>query len=547
MAQPMKKQNFLHGAALLAMATAVVKLIGAAYKLPLKMAIGDQGYSYFTTAYDIYAVLLLISTAGLPVAMSRMISAASSLGNYNQVRRVYKTSQGIFLILGAAGSALMIFGCKWLAGVLNQPDAWTAILCLGPCSLLMSVISTYRGFFQGQSNMQPTSISQIIEAVFKLFVGLAVAFAVMHFTDSIPLAAAGAILGVTVGCVASAVYLRCKQAPAYRELPKTNEPVLSYGAAARELLSIAVPVTIGAAGLQFLMLAESGLYMEQMIDLFRSRVYLPFLLEDGLSAQAAADTVKGIYNLTQTIFNMPCAFMTPIATSVLPAITAHLTLKNHQAVRSTEESAARVTALVAMPCAVGLSVLARPIMALLGGYTGNKLDLATQLLCILGVVVFLNAVVLYTNVVLQSHGKAHIPVIHMLLFGTLKLAVVYVLVGNPAIGILGAPFGAILSYLCIGGMNLVSIHKIVPQKPKLLKNLLKPLLPAALMGISVFASYKGLVRLLGEGGSRLILCGAPIAVGVAVYFVCVVLFKTVTREDCLLLPKGEKIAKLLRL
>ena len=543
----MKKQNFLHGAALLAMATAVVKLIGAAYKLPLKMAIGDQGYSYFTTAYDIYSVLLLISTAGLPVAMSRMISAASSLGNYNQVRRVYKTSRGIFLILGAAGSALMIFGCQWLAGVLNQPDAWTAILCLGPCSLLMSVISTYRGFFQGQSNMQPTSISQIIEAVFKLFVGLAVAFAVMHFTNSIPLAAAGAILGVTVGCVASAIYLRCKQAPAYRDLPKTNEAVLSYGATAKELLSIAVPVTIGAAGLQFLMLAESGLYMEQMIDLFRSRVYLPFLLEDGLSAQAAADTVKGIYNLTQTIFNMPCAFMTPLATSVLPAITAHLTLKNHQAVRSTEESAARVTALVAMPCAVGLSVLARPIMALLGGYTGNKLDLATQLLCILGVVVFLNAVVLYTNVVLQSHGKAHFPVIHMLLFGTLKLAVVYVLVGNPAIGILGAPFGAILSYLCIGGMNLVSIHKIVPQKPQLLKNLLKPLLPAILMGVSVFASYKGLVHLLGEGGSRLILCCAPIVVGVAVYFVCVVLFKTITREDCLLLPKGEKIAKLLRL
>ena len=547
MAQPMKKQNFLHGAALLALATAAVKLIGALYKLPLKMAIGDQGYSYFTTAYDIYAVLLLVSTAGLPVAMSRMISAASALGNYNQVRRIYKTSRGIFLVLGVLGSGLMIFGCRWLANVLNQPDAWAAILCLGPCALLMSIVSTYRGFFQGQSNMQPTSVSQVLEAVFKLVIGLAAAYTVLHFTDSIPLAAAGAILGVTVGCVASAVYLRCKQAPAYRELPRTGEAVASYGTTAKELLSIAVPVTIGAAGLQFLMLAESGLYMGQLIDLFSQRVYLPFFLEEGLSAQAAADSVKGIYNLTQTIFNMPCAFMTPIATSVLPAITSHLTLGNHKMVRSTEESAARVTSLVAVPCAVGLSVLARPIMALLGGYTGERLELATQLLCILGVVVFMNAVVTYTNVVLQSHGKAHIPVIHMLLFGTLKLAAVYVLVGNPAVGILGAPFGAILSYICIGGMNLISIHRIVPEKPRLLLNLLKPVVPAAVMGLAVFGSYKGLIALLGAGCSRVLLCGAPIAVGVVVYVVAVILCKTITAEDCMLLPKGEKIAKFLHL
>ncbi len=547
MSQPMKKQNFLHGAALLAMATAVVKLIGAFYKLPLKMAIGDQGYSYFTTAYDIYSVLLLVSTAGLPVAMSRMISAASSLGQYNQVRRIYKTSRSIFLLLGVLGSALMIFGCRWLADILNQPDAWTAILCLGPCALLMSVVSTYRGFFQGQSNMQPTSVSQVLEALFKLIVGLAAAFAVMHYTQSIPLAAAGAILGVTVGCVVSAIYLRCKQAPAYRDLPQTGEQVSSYGSTAKQLLAIAVPVTIGAAGLQFLMLAESGLYMERMISLFDQRVYLPYLLEEGLSSQGAADTVKGIYNLTQTIFNMPCAFMTPIATSVLPAITAHLTLGNREAVRSTEESAARVTSLVAVPCAVGLCVLAEPIMALLGGYSGKRLELATQLLCILGVVVFVNAVVQYTNVVLQSHGKAHVPVIHMLLFGTLKLAVVYVLVGNPAIGILGAPFGAILSYICIGGMNLLSIRRIVPEKPRLLSNMLKPILPALVMGLSVYGSYRGLTAVLGADGSRVLLCGVPIAVGVVVYLVAVVLFKTITRDDCRLLPKGDKIAKLLRL
>ena len=148
---------------------------------------------------------------------------------------------------------------------------------------------------------------------------------------------------------------------------------------------------------------------------------------------------------------------------------------------------------------------------------------------------------------MQAHGKAHLPVVNMLICGVLKLAVVYVLVGNPAIGILGAPLGALLGYLCIGVLNLVCIRFCVPQKPALLRNLLRPLLPAAVMGAAVFATYWGLIQLLGEDGSRVLLCGVPIVVGVAVYCVGIVLCKSITAEDCRLLPKGDKIARLLKL
>ena len=180
MAQPTKKQTFLHGAALLALATAIVKIIGALYKIPLKMIIDDKGYGYFTTAYDIYSVLLMISTAGLPVAMSRMISQASSLGNYNQVRKVYKTARSLFLGLGVVSTLLMMGFATPLAKWLGQPNAAYAILFLGPCALLMGIISTYRGFFQGQGDMRPTSSSQVLEAAFKLVVGLAAAFAFLR-------------------------------------------------------------------------------------------------------------------------------------------------------------------------------------------------------------------------------------------------------------------------------------------------------------------------------------------------------------------------------
>ena len=204
MSQAQKKQNFLQGTAMLAMATAVVKIIGALYKIPLNAVIGEQGFGYFNTAYDIYNVLLMISTAGLPVAMSRMISQASSLGHYNQVRRIYRTAQGIFLGLGITGSLLMTLFCRQLADFQNQPDAWAAIGCLGPAVLLICVMSAFRGFFQGQGNMIPTSVSQVLEAFTKLIVGMAAAIALLRITGSVPLAAGGAILGVTVSCLGSA-------------------------------------------------------------------------------------------------------------------------------------------------------------------------------------------------------------------------------------------------------------------------------------------------------------------------------------------------------
>ncbi len=529
-----KKQNFLQGAALLAIATAVVKVIGALYKIPLKMVIGDQGFGYFSTATQIYSVLLMISTAGFPIAMSRVISQATSLNKYNQVRKVYKTARGIFLGIGTVSTLLMVIFCRQMAAFQEQPDAWAAVLCLGPCALLMGFLSAYRGFFQGQGNMLPTSVSQMLEAAVKLVVGLAAAWAIMRYTNNVGLAAAGAILGVTTSCLVSAIFMRTKFAPAYRQLPVTDDEAESYSKVAKTLLAIAVPITIGSAGLQLLTLLETKLYMSQLLN------------ANGLS-QDMADTMKGIYDMTQTIFNMPCAFIIPITISVIPAVTELLTLGNHKQVKETEESAARITGLLSLPCTVGLCLLAGPVMALLGDYSGEKLALATQLMLLLGISIFPYAVIQYTNSLLQSHGYAHVPVINMLLCGAVRLGAVYLLVGNPEIGILGAPIGGLLCYIAIAALNLLAIRRVVPQKPALLANMLRSLLPAAIMGVAVWLADWALRLVLGEDGSRVLQCGGPIVVGVAVYVVAVVLCKVITREDCQLLPKGDKIAKLMRL
>ena len=516
---------------LLAMATAIVKVIGALYKIPLNAIIGEQGFGYYNTAYEIYTVLLMISTAGLPVAMSRMISQASSLGHYNQVRRIYRTARGIFLGLGITGSLLMTVFCRELAQFQNQPDAWAAIGCLGPCVLLICVMSTFRGFFQGQGNMIPTSVSQVLEAITKLIVGMAAALILLKMTNSIPLAAGGAILGVTASCLLSAIYLFSCFHKTYQELPETQEDVSSYTDTAKGLLTIAIPITVGSAGLQLLTMLETKIYMGQILGLGYT--------------QGEADTMRGIYGMALTIFNMPCAFITPITISIIPAITAQLTTGNHGEARATEESAARITGLISMPCAFGLAIMAEPVTALLGGYTGENLVLATKLMAVLGASIAFNAVVLVTTAIMQAHGHVNRPVVNMFIGGFVKLAAVYILTGNPAFGIVGTPIGTLLCYLVICTLNLLSIRSLISDPPAILRNLLRPFLAAATMGIFAFAALFGL-QTLGIT-SRLILCGGPIGLGVLVYCVAAVKYKVITREDCLLLPKGEKIAKLLKL
>ena len=526
-----KKQNFLQGTALLAMATAIVKVIGAIYKIPLNAIIGKQGFSYYSTAYEIYNVLLMVSTAGLPVAMSRMISQASSLGHNNRIRRIYTTARTIFLSLGIAGSLLMTLFCRQLAAFQNQPDAWAAIGALGPCVLLICIMSTFRGFFQGHSNMLPTSVSQVLEAVVKLLVGMLMALVLLKTTGSVSLAAGGAILGVTVSCMVSSAYLFRKFRGAYSALDATDEDDGTFSDTAKQLLAIAIPITIGSAGLQILTMLETKIYMGQLLGL-------------GLS-QLEADSMKGIYNMSQTIYNMPCAFITPITISIIPAITANLTLKNFSGAKATEESAVRVMGLICMPCAFGLATLAGPVTALLGGYSGADLELSTRLMSIMGYNIMFNAVVLLTNAMMQAHGHAVVPVVNMFVSGVLRLGVVYILTGNPNIGIVGTPVGAMICFLCIAVLNVFSMRRVLENPPAIVKNLIKPFGAAAVMGLCVTASLKLLVKV--GITSRLILCGLPICVGVAVYAVAAIGFKVITREDCLLLPKGEKIAKLLHL
>lgn len=254
----------------------------------------------------------------------------------------------------------MLLFCRQLSVLQTTFDtSWAAIAVLAPSVFFICIISAFRGFFQGQSNMAPTSISQVFEALCKLFIGMACALLVMKVTGDPTLGAGGAILGVTVGCVVSALYLwRCYR-KASRDLP-SGGAVKSTRATVRQLLLIAVPITLGAAGLQIINMVDTMVYMRRLTGVLHF-------------TQEYTEDIKGVYNFCQTIFNLPCAIITTITISIIPAITRHLALNNAPEVRRAETSAMRLTGLIAMPCAFGLMSLAEPIMILLGR-SGQYLD-----------------------------------------------------------------------------------------------------------------------------------------------------------------------------
>ena len=552
--QPIKKQTFLQGTAILAMATVLVKLMGFLFKVPLNNIIGEDGFGYFNTAYDVYNVLLMISTTGLPVAMSRMISQAQTLGNHAQIKRIYRTSLYVFLTIGMAGSLGMLFFCRQLSVmVTTNENSWAAIAALAPCVLLICLVSAYRGFFQGQSNMTPTSVSQIFEAVTRLVVGLGLAWLVMKLTGKayvrmqgivlapgetaqdygdITLAAGGAILGVTLGSLISVVYLHHKFRQSNQILSLGGGTAKSTRSTMKELLSIAVPITLGSAGLQIINLFDTMIYMRRLTGALQW-------------TEKMADSAKGVYNFCQTVFALPCSFIPTITIAVIPAITASLTRKDLAEAKATSESSVRTMALIAMPCAAGLFVMAEPVIRLLcSTYTEDRIQLAATMLAILGLTVIFNSLVLLLNAIMQAHGDVVTPVVNMLIGGIIKIIVNYILVGQPNLNIVGAPIGTFICYISITALDLIAMKRHISARPAIFKNIIRPGLASAIMGAATFMVYRVLSNAIS---SWKLACLLSLAFAVVLYAVLVVFLRCLTYEDCMLLPKGEKIAKILRI
>ncbi|MEG1778232.1 MAG: polysaccharide biosynthesis protein, partial [Angelakisella sp.] len=375
----------------------------------------------FSSAYNIYAFLLVISSAGLPVAISRMVSEANALGRRREVKKIARLSIAAFAIIGAALSLAMIFGADAFARLVGNSMSRIAVMVLGPSIFFVAVLSAIRGYYQGLSNMIPTATSQVIEALGKLIAGLGLAYVFAKLGYSVEVVVAGAIGGVTIGTLLSTVYLvaiRLRDLQSKKGVELGGECSQSRDIL-KKMLKIAIPITLGASIIAITNFVDG-------INVMRR-------LQDGcMMTEPEANYLFGLLFNASKLFNLPQTLIAGIGVSVIPAITVAFTKKQGLQATKFTESAFRLTSILALPCAVGLGMLAEPILRLVFiGSKRSELADTAPILTVLSLAILSVSLVAVSVSVLQAMGKEKIPVFSMIIGGAIKIGANYVLIGTP--------------------------------------------------------------------------------------------------------------------
>ena len=527
-----KERNYLKGAAILAGAAVAAKIIGAIFKIPLYNIIGTGGAAHFNKTYNVYTLLLTLSYSGIPVALSRLISVSVETGNSRQTAKYFRVALPFFALIGAIASIAMFLFAPQLAAFVEDPLAELGIRMLSPAVFLCCVISVFEGFTQGHGNMVPTAVKQMVEVSCKLIFGLSIASFLMNRNYPTETASAGAIVGVVVGLVLALPILIYYKNRKFKSATLEGE-AKSAGSTLASIVKVSVPIALGASFMNLLTVVDSKI------------VTLRLMEGVGLSLEAANDTY-GLYSQGLTLFNLTPALISPITVSLIPAISAFAGTGRHQEARASTESAVKLMSLIAMPAAIGISVLATPIYgALFESHEG------APLLMVLGIASFFACAQLLTIAVLQANGYERVPMFSFLAGGIVQLVCDWILVGTPSIGIVGSPIGTLACYVTITLINLAVILAKVPMPPRILRSAGKPALASVIMGVAAFSvnglAHRFLGVRLGEGRfADIAYMAIAVVVAVIVYFALIVAFRTLTQEDLKLLPKGDKLAKLLR-
>ncbi|MDD6146549.1 MAG: polysaccharide biosynthesis protein [Oscillospiraceae bacterium] len=576
-----KKQSLLTGAGVLAIATVIVKLIGAVYKIPLTNLLTPEGYGYFTGAYAIYNPLYAISMAGLPVAVSKMVSQNVEFGRIKDAQRIFHVSRRLFFIVGLAGTTILMLIAYPYSVMVKSPMNFVSVMAVAPCVLFCCMMSSFRGYYEGLKNMTPTGVSQVIEAAVKLAFGLsatyvcfnhwlstyreravdgaatvfgtevkneAEALAVMY-----PYAAAVAILGVTLGSMLGLLYLYIRYKRhgfGFTREEIVNSPSPESDKTIRKnLIRIAAPVALSSVVLN----------ISNMIDDLTIRSRLAYAIESGseiiknmygASLTASQTLDEGIHNYLYgthgavlNIKNLIPTITLTLGISAIPALTSAWAAKNKKEIKGTIETVLRVTMMIAMPAGLGIAAIPGPILEILYSSRQDMIPIAEPMLRVYGLGIFLFAATSPMTNMLQAVGRMDIPIKSIALGSCAKILLNYILIGNPNININGAPISTTVCYIIIFAVNLYYLLKVTGVKISFLSVYLKPFISAALCGIVAFASN----WLISEKlmiDSRLVGIVA-IGLGGITYVVTLLLLKGVAKDDVEMLPKGEKIAKVL--
>ncbi|MBQ8133961.1 MAG: polysaccharide biosynthesis protein [Clostridia bacterium] len=554
----------------------IVKIMGMIYKILLSNMYGGVGTGLFNSAYALYNPLFMLSTAGFPIAISRMVSESITKKRYRDVRQIHKLSVPIFVIAGLLCFLAMVIGSFIYVKIIKAENTIFALLCLSPTIFFGCLMSIYRGYFEGMRNMAPTAISEVIEASCKLFLGFTASYFTMQIclnqyhssgyvlgiecaseteahNAAVPLAIGAAITGISLGSLFGFVFLFIK----YKRIgdgisvsdlrssppPRSNREIITT------MVKTAIPIGLGSIIMSLADMIDSTLVNKRIYSIMETNpdallnVYGSLIPDDVYYSNSTHTYLYGCYGIALTLMMLVTAVTQVFGTTALPSVTAAWTSGNKERMKQSMETVLRVTVLVTIPSGIGMSVLAEPLLSLIysGPAVANEVEIGSKVLAVMGISVIFIATSTPLCSMLQAVGRMDVPLKLFTIGMIMKIIVNYILVGIPEINIQGANVGSIV---CYGFVTVVAMF-ILCRETKITPNfnsiLIKPLLAAIICGVAAYFAEIFFDLFLVQKAATIM----AILVAIVVYIISLLLLRAIKREDILQMPKGNKILKVL--
>jgi stage V sporulation protein B len=472
-----KKGNFLRGALVLSIAGALSKILGAIYRIPLARLLGGEGMGIYQMAYPIYTTILALATAGVPVAISVLVSRKKTQGYTGDSKRIFRISLIMLLIFGILLTSLVMLGAHFLANtVLHEPRAYYPILAVAPAIFFAGLMSVFRGYFQGHQWMMPTAVSQVLEQLFRVAAVIILAF--ILFPRGLEYAAAGATFGAVVGGAVGLIVLIIFYLK-YQQLEVNNPRQLVYSGdktstLARELVKLAIPVSFGAVVLPLVQVLDAIIVPGRLMAI-------------QYSTSQATELYGQLAGMAAILIGLPTIFTISIATSLVPAVSEALAQRDNQLLNNRLNYGLRAGMIISFPCAAGLYVLAFQICDLL--YATPEAGIPLEVLAFSTVAL---AAFQLTSAGLQGIGRPEIAMRNLVVTGIFKTILNYSLTSIPMLNIKGAAIGTLMAFTIGATLNLYYLQRMTGMHYEI-GRLLKLLLITISMGVSVQLSYSFLV------------------------------------------------------
>lgn len=537
--------NFLVQGSILAAASIIAKIIGLIYRIPLKNTLGNEGISYYSTANEIYAILLMISCFNLPLAISKLVSERVHKGEYRNAHRVFLCAVRFALVTGG-GIALFtyIFAGVITKYLMSYELAVYGLRVLVPAILISAIIGTFRGYFQGYSNMVPTAVSQVIEQIVNAIVTIVCANIMYSYGMSLAAkngnellgpawGAAGGTFGTVASITVALIFMMIVYKLQYKTLrrnmrrdqsSKTESEAKIY----RALIATIVPVIFSTVIYNISNVVDQGIFNK--------------VLQGQGYTEAQYGAIWGVYTGEfRVLMNVPLALASCLAPSVVPSLTAAMANHNRVEARHKIKTSIRFTMFLTIPCAAGMAALAKPIITMLF-HPEQGLSLSAGIMQIGSLMIVFYALSTLTTGILQGLGQMKQPLINCSIALVLHIILLYVLLTAGNLNIYAVVYANIAFALIVCILNGISIKRFIGYRQEYYKTFVVPAIASVIMGFAAFIVYSFFNAFAGNTIGTVM----GILAGVAVYGIGMVAFHGITTEELAMFPKGHLIIKLLR-